>query len=256
MYHLPREIAFYGCYYTMYKFQNIFCILAVLAFGMLGSGCSNEDSQVEVPNTKGTICLRMSSDEVYVQASTRAIQTLTDFNGFTFTLNDKPIDFTNGQAMVEAGTYTLSATNTNTVDNGYNGPLYYGETEEFTISPGENKLITLNLGAPKNARLTVDVAEAFSTLYNWQSLALTDGNRTITLTPSNTEAFFPPSASQLTYTLVADAKAGSQVQDITSASGTVSIEAGKHTTLNLQINPIDPNLVVIGTDTDYNGEFQ
>jgi hypothetical protein len=239
-----------------YTPHTIFILLAWLAISQLCVGCSSEDSQVEVPETKGTICLRMSSDEVYVQTSTRAIQTLTDFNGFTFTLNDKPIDFTNGQAMVEAGTYILSATNTNTVDNGYNGPLYYGETEEFTVSPGENKLITLNLGAPKNARLTVDVTEAFSTLYNWQSLALTDGNRTITLTPSNTEAFFPASNTTLTYTLVADAKEGSQVQDITSASGTVTIDAGKHTTLNLQINPIDPNLVVIGTGTDYNGEFQ
>lgn len=239
-----------------YTPHTIFILLAWLAISQLCVGCSSEDSQVEVPNTKGTICLRMSSDEVYVQTSTRATQPLTDFNGFTFTLNDKPIDFTNGQAMVEAGTYILSATNTNTVDNGYNGPLYYGETEKFTVSPGESKLITLNLGAPKNARLTVDVTEAFSTLYNWQSLALTDGNRTITLTPSNTEAFFPASNATLSYTLVADAKTGSQVQDITGASGTVSIAAGKHTSVTLNVNPIDPNLIVIETGDSHGGEFQ
>ena len=231
-------------------------LLVWLAISQLCVGCSSEDSQVEVPDTKGTICLRMSSDEVYVQTSTRATQPLTDFNGFTFTLNDKPITFTNGQAMVEAGTYILSATNTNTVDNGYNGPLYYGETEEFTVSPGESKVITLDLGTPKNARITVDATDAFSTLYSWQSLALTDGNRTITITPSKTEAFFPASNTTLSYTLVADAKTGSQVQDITGASGTVSIAAGKHTSVTLNVNPIDPSLIVIETGDSHGGEFQ
>lgn len=239
-----------------YTPHTIFILLAWLAISQLCVGCSSEDIQVEVPETNGTICLRMSSDEVYVQTSTRATQPLTDFNGFTFTLNDKPIDFTNGQAMVEAGTYILSATNSNTVDNGYNGPLYYGKTEEFTVSPGESKVITLDLGTPKNARITVDATDAFSTLYSWQSLALTDGNRTITITPSNTEAFFPASNTTLSYTLMADAKAGSQVQDITGASGTVSIAAGKHTSVTLNVNPIDPNLIVIETGDSHGGEFQ
>lgn len=231
-------------------------LLVWLAISQLCVGCSSEDPQVEVPDTKGTICLRMSSDEVYVQTSTRATQPLTDFNGFTFTLNDKPITFTDGQAMVKAGTYVLSASNANVADNGYNGPLYYGETEEFTVSPGESKVITLDLGRPKNARITVDATDAFSTLYSWQSLALTDGNRTIVLTPSNTEAFFPASNTTLSYTLVADAKAGSQVQDITGASGTVSIAAGKHTSVTLNVNPIDPNLIVIETGDSHGGEFQ
>lgn len=231
-------------------------LLVWLAISQLCVGCSSEDPQVEVPDTKGTICLHMSSDEVYVQTSTRATQPLTDFNGFTFTLNDKPITFTDGQAMVKAGTYVLSASNANVADNGYNGPLYYGETEEFIVSPGESKVITLDLGRPKNARITVDATDAFSTLYSWQSLALTDGNRTITITPSNTEAFFPASNTTLSYTLVADAKAGSLVQDITSATGSVTIDAGKHTSVTLNVNPIDPNLIVIETGDSHGGEFQ
>ena len=243
----------------MNKFQNIFCILAVLAFGMLGSGCSNEESQVEVPKPMGILCLNMSSDEVYVQADTRAVQTLTDLSGFQFTLyngtTSTPLVFTDGKAVIEAGTYTLSATNSASVDNGYSGALYSG-VETFSINAGEQKAVTLALGKPKNSKVTVSPSSAFAEKYELKSLTLNDGTRDITVTSAAQTAYFPTSATQLTYTLVADAKAGSLVQDITSASGTVSIEAGKHTTLNLQLSPIDPNLVVIETDTDYNGEFQ
>ena len=243
----------------MNKFQNILCFLAVLAFGMLGTGCSTEDSQVEVLESKGILCLHMSSDEVYIQAGTRAVQTLTDWSGFQFTLDNgtasTPLVFNNGRASVAVGTYTLSATNSASVDNGYSGALYSG-TETFSINAGEQKAVTLDLGKPKNSKVTVSPSSAFAEKYELKSLTLNDGTRDITISSVAQPAYFPTSATQLTYTLVADAKAGSLVQDITSATGSVTIEAGKHTTLNLQINPIDPNLVVIGTDTDYNGEFQ
>lgn len=243
----------------MNKFQNILCFLAVLALGMLGTGCSNEDSQVEVPEPMGILCLNMSSDEVYVQAGTRAVQTLTDWSGFQFTLNNAtastPLVFTDGRASVAVGTYTLHATNSASVDNGYSGALYSGE-ETFSINAGEQKAVTLALGKPKNSKVTVSPSSAFAEKYELKSLTLNDGTRDITITSVAQAAYFPAAATQLTYTLVADANAGSLVQDITSATGSVTIEAGKHTTLNLQINPIDPNLVVIDTDTDYNGEFQ
>ena len=207
----------------------------------------------------GILCLNMSSDEVYVQAGTRAVQTLTDWSGFQFTLDNgtasTPLVFTDGKAVIEAGTYTLSATNSASVDNGYGGALYSG-AETFSINAGEQKAVSLALGKPKNSKVTVSPSSAFAEKYDLKTLTLNDGTRDITISSVAQAAYFPTSATQLTYTLVADAKAGSLVQDITSASGTVSIEAGKHTTLNLQINPIDPNLVVIETDTDYNGEFQ
>lgn len=243
----------------MNKFQNIFCILAVLAFGMLGSGCSNEESQVEVPEPMGILCLNMSSDEVYVQAGTRAVQTLTDLSGFQFTLDNgsasTSLVFTDGRASVAVGTYTLHATNSASVDNGYSGALYSG-AETFSINAGEQKAITLALGKPKNNKVTVLPTSAFAEKYELKSLTLNDGTRDITISSAAQTAYFPTSATQLTYILVADAKAGSLVQDITSATGSVTIDAGKHTTLNLQLNPIDPNLIVIETDTDYNGEFQ
>ena len=243
----------------MNKLQNIFHILAVLAIGMLGTGCSTEDSQVEVPEPKGILCLHMSSDEVYVQAGTRAVQTLTDWSGFQFTLDNgtasTPLVFTNGQAIVEAGTYILSATNSASVDNGYSGALYNG-TETFTISPGEQKAVTLALGKPKNSKVTVSPSSAFAEKYDLKSLTLNDGTKDITITSVLEAAYFPASATQLTYTLVANAIKDSHVQDITSATGTITISAGTHTPITLKINPIDPNLIVIETGTTHSGEFE
>ena len=243
----------------MNKFQNIFHILAVLAFGMLGIGCSSEDTQVEAPKLMGVLHLNMSSDEVYVHAGTRAVQTLTDWSEYQFTLDNgtasTPLVFTDGKAIIEAGTYTLSATNAASVDNGYAGALYSG-TETFSINAGEQKAVSLALGKPKNSKVTVSPSSTFAEKYELKSLTLNDGTRDITISSVEQEAYFPASVSQLTYTLVADAKSGSHVQDITSATGTIAISAGTHTPITLKINPIDPNLVIIETGGNHNGEFQ
>lgn len=243
----------------MNKFQNIFHILAVLAFGMLGIGCSSEDTQVEAPKTMGVLHLNMSSDEVYIQTGTRAVQTLTDWSGFQFTLDNgttsTPLVFTDGKAIIEAGRYTLSATNAASVDNGYASALYSG-AETFSINAGEQKAITLDLGNPKNSKVTVSPSSTFAEKYELKSLTLNDGTRDIIISSEVQEAYFPASVTQLTYTLVANAKSGSHVQDITSATGTITISAGMHTPITLNLNPIDPNLVIIVTGTEYDGVFQ
>ena len=243
----------------MYKFQNILCFLAVLALGMLGTGCSSEDTQVEAPKLMGVLHLNMSSDEVYLHAGTRAVQTLTDWSEYQFTLDNgttsTPVVFTDGKAIIEAGTYTLSATNAASVDNGYSGALYSG-TETFSINAGEQKAITLDLGKPKNSKVTVSPSSAFAEKYELERLTLNDGTRDIIISSEEQEAYFPASVTQLTYTLVANAKAGSYVQDITSATGTIAISSGTHTPITLNLNPIDPNLVIIETGTEYNEEFQ
>jgi hypothetical protein len=184
---------------------------------------------------------------------------LTDWSGYQFTLDNgttsTPLVFTDGVAILEAGTYTLFATNAASVNNGYSGPLYSG-SESVTIEAGKQTDVTLDLGKPKNAKVTLSLSEAFSAKYDLSSMTLTDGSVTSSMTPSNTTAYFPTTASNLTYTLVANAKAGSHVQDITSATGTIAISAGTHTPITLKINPIAPNLVIIGTGTEYDGVFQ
>lgn len=232
-------------------------ILAWLAIGQLCTGCSAEDIAGETPSEMGVLCLQMSSGEDFVQVETRAVQTLTDWSGYTFKLNDEPISFTDGKTIIPAGTYTLSATNANAdaVDGGYTGALYKGSTE-FTLNAGEQKQVTLDLGSPKNAKVTIKLSEGFTKLYTLDELTLNDGTRNNTITSPEQVAYFPATNTTLSYTLIANAIGGTQVQDITGATGKVTIAHGTHTTLTLDVNPIDPNLVTIVTGDPYSGEFQ
>ena len=230
-------------------------ILSWLATGQLCTGCSAEDIAGEAPAEMGVLCLQMSSGEDFVKVETRAEQTLTDWSGYTFKLNNEPISFTDGKAIIPAGTYTLSATNTDAVDGGYTGALYEGYSK-FTLNAGEQKQVTLDLGSPKNAKITIELSEGFNGLYTLDNLTLTDGTGSNEIKSTEQVAYFPATNTTLSYTLVANANKDSHVQDITGATGTVTIAPGTHTTLTLDVNPIDPNLVTIVTGTPYNGVFQ
>lgn len=235
------------------RYTYITLSLALLACGWFCAGCAAEESAEESSNM-GVLRLQLSSDDVYI--TTRAEQALTDWSEYTFQLDGAPITFTDGVAIVPAGTYTLSASNSTAVDGGYAGPLFSGSTT-FSLSAGEQKDVTLNLGSPQNAKVTLATSASFTEKYTLQTLTLADGNGSHTITASGQSVYFPATNSiTLTYTLVADAKAGSHVQDITNAQGTITIAAGTHTPFTLTINPIDPNLVIIESGNDYNGEFQ
>ena len=231
--------------------------LAWLTIGQLCTGCSAEDIAGEAPSEMGVLCLQMSSGEDFVQVKTRAVQTLTDFTGYKFTLNGQEISFTDGKAIIPAGSYTLSATNASAVKGGYSGPLYEGATE-FTLNAGEQKDVALNLGSPKNAKVTIELSEGFTKLYTLDKLTLNDGTRDNIITLPEQVVYFPAPATNttLSYTLVANAIEGTHVQDITGASGTVTIAHGTHPTLTIDVTPIDPTLVTIVTGDPYSGEFQ
>ncbi len=236
-------------------------ILAWLAIGQLCTGCSAEDIAGEAPSEMGVLCLQMSSSEDFVQVETREVQTLTDdFTGYTFKLNDEPISFTDGEATIPAGTYTLSATNSHDVDGGYDGALYSGETS-FTLNAGEQKEVTLSLGAPKNAKVTINLSDDFKQsaeddAYTYEISNFALGGKTLNLTSNTQDFFFPvPEGGELTYILTAAAKQGSHVQDITGATGTVTIAPGKHTTLKLDVNPITGYIRIDGGG-EYGGVFE
>ena len=227
-------------------------ILAWLAIGQLCTGCSAEDIAGEAPSEMGVLCLQMSSSEDFVQVETRAEQT----TGYTFTLsNGQELSFTNGKAIIPAGTYTLSATNAGAVHDGYGGPLYSGSSDEFTVTAGGTTPVTLSLGAPQNAKVTIELSSEFTELYTFSSLTLKEGEEGHTLTPDKQVAYFPATNTTLSYTLVANANEGSHVQDITGATGTVTIAPGKHTTLKLDVNPITGYIRIDGGG-EYGGVFE
>lgn len=245
--------------------QLILITSTLLAISQLSVGCSAEDIAVEDSSNKGILCLSLSSGDEFIKVETRTGQTL---NGFAFTLkkSGQEVEFElneSGQAIIEAGTYTLSATNSGAVDGGYGAPLYSGTSEAFTINAGETTNVTLDLGTPKNAKVTINLSDDFKQsaeddAYTYEISNFALGGKTLNLTSNTQDFFFPvPEGGELTYTLVANAKQGSHVQDITDATGTIDIAAGTHTTITLGISPIDDNLIIIENgEAPHTGEFQ
>ena len=217
--------------------------LAWLAIGQLCTGCSAEDIAGEAPSEMGVLCLQMSSDEVFIE--TRAD------NDYVWAFQITGDNYSNNNVelgkdiSIPAGQYTFSATNADAVDGGYNGPLYEGSTE-FTLNAGEHKTIELDLGKPQNAKITLILTANFKAAY--ENVGLKKENSDIQL--SEGEHFFPKGE----YTITANAKSGSGVQEFINNS-TITLEAGTHTTLTLDVNPID-GYIRIESGGDYDDEFQ
>ena len=99
---------------------NIIRNILVLAL-VIGActSCDNDFMQVEAPKTTGVLRLQMSSNQHYIDIETRASVPLTSWDGYTITLKQGnesvAATFDNGVAILEAGTYSLSATNSASV---------------------------------------------------------------------------------------------------------------------------------------------
>lgn len=218
--------------------------LAWLAIGQLCTGCSAEDIAGEAPSEMGVLCLQMSSDEVFIE--TRAD------NDYVWAFQITGDNYSNNNVelgkdiSIPAGQYTFSATNADAVDGGYNGPLYEGSTE-FTLNAGEHKTIELDLGKPQNAKITLILTDNFEAAY--ENVGLKKENSDPILL-SEGEHFFPKGE----YTITANAKSGSGVQEFINNS-TITLEAGTHTKLTLDVNPID-GYIRIESGGDYDEEFQ
>ena len=242
-------------------------ILWLLLVLLTVSSCRQDDTltQIEERNVKGRIVLSLSDIEVFTSdAETRAA--LDDYSGFVFSLNgttvegetvrDRVITFTDNAAIIDAGTYSLSANNDAASVTGKGCANYSGTTtENFTLTVGGSTTVSISMGAPKNARVTLEQAESFSKKYNNVRVTLTAGGRSVDLGNAagcEAEAFFP--AGTIDYTITAEARSGSHVTDISSASGTVTLTAGKHHVISLTASPVTGEIIPLieGTHT---GEF-
>lgn len=247
-------------------------ILWLLALFFAVTGCRQEDIQLpEEPNVKGRIVLAFSNIEVYTDDAVTRSSTLDNYTGFVFTLNgttvdgwtvrDSVVSFLNNEAIIEAGTYRLSANNdaASAPANGKGCANYSGQSGEFSLSIGGTTTVTIGSDqdplTPKNARITIEQDDSFSSLYNNVRVTLTAGGRSVDLgntTGCEAEAFFP--AGTVNYTITAEARSGSHVTDINSAAGNLTLTAGKHHIISLTANPVTGEIIPLieGTHT---GEF-
>ncbi len=234
----------------MTKLQSALNALLLTALTALCATCTADSIATEdlpTPRT-GVLRLRMASDPVFVQVDTRAVTALTDFTGYVFTLSDgTEVNFTEGQAIIPAGTYTLTATNAATAD-AYTEPVYSGTSGSFTLTAGGTAEVSLTL-TPQNSKVSYTVSDEFKAAYTIQSFTV----GTQTLTSAGEEKYIP--AGSISYEITARANLGSHVQEFSTVSGTLTAEAGKSHPIHLDINPIT-GYIKIDSGDPYSGEFQ
>ena len=242
--------------------------MVALLFGVVS--CQQEELRQQETKGMGRIVLSSSDIAVFISdAVTRA--TLDNYTGYVFTLNgttvdgwtvqDSVITFTNNAAIIEAGTYRLSANNdvASAPANGKGCANYSGQSGVFSLSIGGTTTVTIgsaqNPLTPKNSRVTVEQTSAFSEKYNNVRVTLTAGGRSVDLgnaTGCETEAFFP--AGSVSYSITAAARVNSHVTDINSITGSIPVTAGKHHVISLTINSVTGEIVPIISGT-HTGEF-
>ena len=238
-------------------------ILLLLASTLVA--CQNESiSDIDNNAKTGRIVLNLQDVEVFTEVTTRAEDNVADY---TYTLNgtaiegttvtDQTVTFTEGSAIIPAGTYTLTATSKTEPDA---APWYQGTSEAFTLGVGSTKEIKINLGKPKNAAIAVTFDASFTNLY--ENYSVTVGGHSVPSTSSVPDASVPGSTTLYTMpgtissTIYGSAKQDSHVSDIPEAgiTGTLTVEAGKSYPLNITANTITDLLIGFGQG-EHNGSF-
>ena len=259
------------------------CVACTLVQVLLCS-CRQESVLPSPSPSHGLVVLSLSADDVAF-VETRGEQTLSDLSALSFTLSGQtadgrtienfPMTFITTEdnafvATVETGTYTLSAaTPDKDAERGFGTPSYAGESDEFKVTEGEAVKVKINLGKPRNARVSVQIDESFSKLYECTKVELsalspaTKDTRTVTIENPSTESPAPaayfllsPTDGQLTYTLYGNAHKASHQQELpeSGVTGTLTLEAGHAYTLNIKANPVTGKLIPVIGET-HNGEF-
>lgn len=237
--------------------STIHSLWAILLLTASLTACQNDtitDPDDDV--TTGRIVLNLQDVEVFTEVANRATGNPADFS---FTLNGTDVDgntvtnqtvtFTDGSAIVSAGTYTLTATSTTAQDA---APWYQGSSAEFTLDIGDTQDVTINLGAPQNAAIAVNFDASFTALY--ENYSVTIGEHILTTAGTLYTAI--PGDGKVTYIIKSSAKQNSHVTDIPEAgiTGTLTVAAGTSYPLNITAQTIADQMIGIG-EGEHTGEF-
>lgn len=236
--------------------STIVCLKVLLLMAtVFFSACQVEDLPPIKESAKmGRIVLSLPEVQLYTEGSTRADGNIADY---TYTLNsaegsvhvvsDSTITFTDGSAIIPAGTYTLTATSNTAQDA---GPWYQGTSSSFSLLLGGTQEVSINLGKPKNVEVAVTFDESFTNLY--ENYSVTIGGKSVS---ANGNLYAIPGT--ITYTVKGSAKAGSHVSDIPASgiTGTINnAEAGTSYPLNITANPVSGDIITIAGG-EHNNEF-
>lgn len=238
------------------KRSTIHSLLATILLTASLTACQSETIPGLDDVKTSRIVLSLHDVEVFTEVASRATGNAADFS---FTLNgiaadgatvtDQPLTFTDGSAIVAAGTYTLTATSTTAQDA---APWYQGTSAEFTVGIGDSQDVTIHLGAPQNAAITVTFDATFTALY--ENYSVTVGDHSLTTAGNLYTAI--PNDGEITYTIHGSAKQNSHVTDIPEAgiTGTLTVTAGTSYPLNITAQTIADQMIGIG-EGEHTGEF-
>lgn len=229
-------------------------VLLLLSTVMLAACQTDDLPPIPQQAQTGRIVLSLPEVQLYTEGSTRAYGNIADY---TYTLNsvegsvhvvaDSTITFTDGSAIIPAGTYTLTATSKTAQDA---APWYQGTSSSFSLLLGGTQEVSINLGKPKNVEIAVTFDKSFTDLY--ENYSVTIGEKSVS---ANGRLYAMPGT--ITYTVKGSAKADSHVSDI-PASGitgtTNNAEAGTSYPLNITANPVSGDIITIAGG-EHNDEF-
>ncbi|MBR4534561.1 MAG: DUF4493 domain-containing protein [Bacteroidaceae bacterium] len=259
------------------KHHYSYLIIALLS---LAASCSNDTSLRPESETEkmGRIVLAIDEGGIFMDVETRSADApdITDYvfsiSGETesgLILNQEPLEVNGGTAIIEAGTYIIYANNRAASIIGA-GTGYYSGSGGVTLKAGETKNVTLAMGSPLNAKITVALDNTFSAKYEQPRITITDGTRSVTITDAATAAaatsgqsayglptatyFEVPANSTLSYSITADAKSGTHVTDVVGVPGSITVASGRHTVITLTANSVSGEIIPI-IDGDYEETF-
>lgn len=258
------------------------------------AGCQSEE--MATTSSCGKIVLAMSTEpDVYIETRSTSATTLSNFDGYVFTLKgktdknisvNKDVTFTastdenNNPIAVgyfDAGTYKLTVSN-QAASLDKNGCAYYEKTteESFHFDAGETIKLTIEMGAPKNAKVTLVLDQSFTDLYTFakadneselktkyetrydkepglkihthntpsRTLDLAQAWYDHSLDNSKDEAvYFPVNEGVIDYVIYAAAKPNSHITDIVGFEGTIEVTAGKHYVITLKANTVSGEII-------------
>lgn len=231
------------------------------------TACQNDTiTDLDENVTTGRIVLNLQDVEVFTEVGHRSMtadafvsRATGNVADFTYTLSgtdvdgttvtDQTVTFTDGSAIVAAGTYTLTATSTTTQDE---APWYQGTSAKFTLGIGGTQPVTIELGTPQNAAIAVNFDASFTALY--ENYSVTIGAHTLTAAGNLYTAI--PNDGKITYTIKGSAKQNSHVTDIPKdgITGTLTVAAGTSYPLNITAQAITDQMIGIG-EGEHTGEF-
>ena len=224
--------------------------------------CQNENIiGIDDDAKTGRIVLNLQDIQLFAEVTTR-----TELTGnvadYTYTLNkldadnnivsSTPITFdNNNSAIVAADRYSITATSKNEQDA---APWYQGTSSAFELGVGGTESVSIDLGKPKNAAITVSFDASFTNLY--ENYSVTIGNHSVpdASAPSSTTLYTMPGT--ITYTIKGKAIAGTHVSDIPEAgiTGSLTVAAGTSYPLNITAQSISDLLIGFGEGT-HTGAF-